>query len=376
MSNLSVSVCVPSYERPREIEQLIQSVRRQESVLAELCISDDSTTDSVQEAIERTGNGLTIRYHRNSPSLGFAANLRNVLRMASGDVIVILGDDDTFAVADALAAYRDTFTHYTSAYFACSSLLQTDDDLRVTLAYPRCSAPERLVRAGEQALASAWMSSIVITGLAFRHGEYLERYYPDDSISPGVERLYPQVGLTGRILMEWDAVLIGRYLCAFRAHKGQLGFAAAKGPVDGHDSAHGLIELPAIANELARAYPAAGFSIRTICARELSRQYRTNMLNECIEVGVSRTRRRVLDYVLRNRDAPGRIPLLLSVSFATFVPVPVLRLLKAIGRKCLAVARLHKTDIPRDFVRVFLDVADDVLQLPRAAEPRDDALPD
>lgn len=353
-----ISVCVPAFERPQMICQLIDSFRRQDAVACELCIADDSITDEVERAVFNVRGTARLVYERQSPSLGFAGNLWRAMKMATGEVLVLLGDDDLLVDVSALSSYSDSFARNPSAHFSCSNLLQIDEDLLVTLAYPRTRCFELLVPAGEQALRRAWLSSIAITGLAFRRSDLLERYYPHEQFAPGVDRLYPQVELVGRLCLEHDALLLGQYLCGFRAHSRQLGFEAAKGAVGaGRQSVHGLVELPAIADRLAARYSNVGTSIADFCAAELARQYRTNMLNECLQVGARATRRRVVSYVRSQRGRPGSLTLLLTVMVATLLPRSVLATLKRAARAVVARRRLARAKIDGAFVRRFLDGA-------------------
>ena len=350
---MKVSVCVPAYERPKMIRELIASFRVQDLETSELCIADDSETEAVASVVAATGAGLPLVYEHNLRPLGFAANLWKALSMASGDVIVILGDDDLLADASALSTYARAFSSHPSVHFCVSSLLQVDDTLSVTLAYPRAKCPEVVVRAGEDALRDAWLTSMVITGLGFRRSTLLRRYYPSEPWSPGIDRLYPQVELVGRLCLEQDAILLGRYLCAFRAHARQLGFEAAKGNGGLRPAAHALDELPWIAEQLAGSHPGARRA-PDICAAEFSRQYRTNVLNECLLVGVRPTRRRVITYVRSHPDRPGRPALLFSIAVASILPAGVLRALKNAARRVVAQFRLRRAGVDREAVRRFL----------------------
>ncbi|MHB1523801.1 MAG: glycosyltransferase family A protein [Candidatus Dormibacteria bacterium] len=354
---LRVSVCVPAYGRPGTVAQLIHSFRRQDIPSAELCVSDDSPSDSVERVVAAECSGLQVMYAHNSSPIGFAANLWKAMSMASGDVLVVLGDDDLLVDVSALSLYADALARNPSAHYCYSGLLQVDDDLTVTLAYPARlprDGAERLLSAGDDALKGAWFSSIVITGLGFRRSGLLSRYYPQRQFSPGVDRLYPQVELVGRLCLEHDVVVLGRYLCGFRAHSGQLGFEAAKGSVGDRRSAHGLDELPLIAQKLAALYPRTGSCAPKVCALELSRQYRTNLVNECLAVGVGPTRRKVVSYVRAQAGQPGRLALLLTVGIVSVLPKRAVRVLKRAARGVVAQRRLARAGVDRSAVRKFL----------------------
>jgi hypothetical protein len=275
------------------------------------------------------------------------------MSMATGDVLVVLGDDDLFVDASALSTYADAFQRNPSVHFCCSNLLQVDETLRVTLAYPVATTRELFLHAGDASLRGAWLNSIVITGLGFRRSDLLTHYYPHEQLSPGVDRLFPQVELVGRLLLEHDALLIGRYLCGFRAHEGQLGFKAARGSVGGRVAAHPLVELPAIAERLAATCPKSGPLFAEICTADRSRRW-TDVVNERIQVGVGPTRRRVLNYVRAQGARPRMLGLVLVVSLASLLPRPVLVTMKTGARVLIARRRLRRAGIDSNYARRFV----------------------
>jgi glycosyltransferase involved in cell wall biosynthesis len=99
----TISVCVPTCNRPELLKQALESVLNQTLLPSEVIIGDDSRDDKSQDivvAIDNPGN-VPIRYERNCPSLGQAANINMLFKAATGENLVLLHDDDLL-LADAL----------------------------------------------------------------------------------------------------------------------------------------------------------------------------------------------------------------------------------------------------------------------------------
>lgn len=101
-----VRVCVPAYEPPGMLRQLVTSFLNQEYPRKELVISDDSRSDDLQQ-MGRQFPQTSIRYARNPKSLGYGANLRASIKRAAGECVALMGDHDMFLAKDALSRYAD-----------------------------------------------------------------------------------------------------------------------------------------------------------------------------------------------------------------------------------------------------------------------------
>ena len=107
--NLPVlSICIPTYNRARELEFCITSIANQISGdlagLVEITISDNGSTDNTKTVAEALALRYPyIRYFRNAENVGFDKNVLNVVEKASGEYCWLLGDDDAL-FEDALAS--------------------------------------------------------------------------------------------------------------------------------------------------------------------------------------------------------------------------------------------------------------------------------
>ncbi len=94
-----LSICVPAYNRPGEIERTLRSVMASAEGLesrVHLVIADDSSDPSVREVCERLLADWIgdWRYEHHSTRLGLVANFNRCVELAVGRHVLILHDDD------------------------------------------------------------------------------------------------------------------------------------------------------------------------------------------------------------------------------------------------------------------------------------------
>lgn len=92
-----VSILIPTYNRGELFSVALTSALNQTYRNVEIVVSDDSSNDSVERALERhnVSNGKVL-YYRNDPPLGAAENFRKCMELANGRYINFLMDDDVF----------------------------------------------------------------------------------------------------------------------------------------------------------------------------------------------------------------------------------------------------------------------------------------
>lgn len=329
----TVSVCVPTYERPEMVCQLAHTFLVQDHRDRELCVVDDSRTHSTERLFASRLKHRDIRYIRNPESLGFAGNLQRAMRVARGEVIVILGDDDLLASVGALREYAAAFEDHPGVHFAYSNLIQVDEELECTLLYPYFRATA-LAHPGAQALEKMFLRSILITGMAFRRTSALEALYPRGNV------LFPQVELVGRLLLRHEAMGISKYLCATRAHRQQLGFRAIQGLDIKGEEQHGVVEVMEIFERLVRTSPELE-AIRPQIERQLAKSYLTNMPNEKIIAGNRRMTRNLSALIARNTAARRSVALWVVYLITVLLPRRVVAMMKNMLRALVLRRRLR-----------------------------------
>jgi glycosyltransferase involved in cell wall biosynthesis len=99
MSKLSVSVIIPTYQRPLLLREAVESVWAQSVLPDEILIGDDSKDDETEQMVTLKlipASQTPIRYFRNTPPLGQAKNVDALFQQAKGDLFTLLHDDDLF----------------------------------------------------------------------------------------------------------------------------------------------------------------------------------------------------------------------------------------------------------------------------------------
>lgn len=94
---MKLSICIPTYNRAKHLANCLHSIsqiKNSSGLETEICISDNCSSDNTQEIVSDAPKTLKIKYHRNLRNLGIPANFLNVVDMASGEFVWLIGDDD------------------------------------------------------------------------------------------------------------------------------------------------------------------------------------------------------------------------------------------------------------------------------------------
>lgn len=105
-----LSVCIPAYNRPAELGELLESVVAQSYPHFEVVICEDCSPQRAEiravVASYAPRLGARLRYVENAENLGYDANFREMVRHATGEFCFIMGNDDLVAPG-ALATVAD-----------------------------------------------------------------------------------------------------------------------------------------------------------------------------------------------------------------------------------------------------------------------------
>ncbi|MDV4149716.1 glycosyltransferase [Clostridium sp. AL.422] len=95
--NPLVSILIPAFNRPKYLELALKSVINQTYDNIEIIICDDSTTDDVYKMMQKYITKYdNIRYYRNEVNLGQFENDIKLFKLANGEYVNYLMDDDLF----------------------------------------------------------------------------------------------------------------------------------------------------------------------------------------------------------------------------------------------------------------------------------------
>lgn len=241
-----ISVCVPTYNRPHTLHQLINSFLKQDYKNKELIISDDTPNDAIKKLLSEFNNP-SIKYFKNSPGLGFSQNYLQSMKRATGDYLITLGDDDIFLDKKVLSDYARIFEKNPSVGFIYSNLVQFSDQLNIEIAI-NYSLKNRLYKKGKESMENIWLNSIFIGGIGIRNLKNLEEIFPTKKI------LHPQVELIGNVINMYDSYQLAKNYIGFRSHEDQIIFRALKDKKVRQEGEHMTIELQNIFNSLNKKY--------------------------------------------------------------------------------------------------------------------------
>jgi glycosyltransferase involved in cell wall biosynthesis len=102
---LTLTVAVPAYSRPNELDELCESIYNGEMMPDEVLICEDFSPlrKEINEVAFKwkplfEDRFIRFNYIENEENLGYDKNIRNLLTNARGDYVLILGDDDMLTV--------------------------------------------------------------------------------------------------------------------------------------------------------------------------------------------------------------------------------------------------------------------------------------
>ncbi|HEX3988985.1 MAG TPA: glycosyltransferase family 2 protein [Verrucomicrobiae bacterium] len=88
-----VSICIPTYNRPRDLRRAVESCLAQTFADFEVIITDNSTNDETAK-MAVTWTDPRIHYHSNNGNIGAIASTEKCLKLATGKYTKLLMDDD------------------------------------------------------------------------------------------------------------------------------------------------------------------------------------------------------------------------------------------------------------------------------------------
>jgi len=102
MTDLKISVLIPTYNRPEYLREALKSVLDQSLKPYEVIVADDNPNEEINKKNFEVVNEFAkdypfVKYRKNEKNLGPAENYKNLFYLASGDLINFLGDDDILA---------------------------------------------------------------------------------------------------------------------------------------------------------------------------------------------------------------------------------------------------------------------------------------
>ena len=143
-SSMLFSICVPTRNRPDLLREAISSALAQDYPDFEVVVVDNASDADTARAVGQFGR--RIRYYRHSQLLSMPDNWNSCLRLARGDFVTILHDDDRL-LPHALTRVAQTIREYPTVGFSYAQVrVMGGDGTASNVLLPRGGPIGRLTR--------------------------------------------------------------------------------------------------------------------------------------------------------------------------------------------------------------------------------------
>jgi glycosyltransferase involved in cell wall biosynthesis len=196
-----LSICIPAYSRPRQLELLLRSIDCNPQKI-EIVICEDFSDKRVairEIVIEfQARSPYQVRYFENLQNLGYDGNIRELVKQARGKFIIFMGDDDLF-IPRALAKFLTFLTSHINVKYVLRSYVVVHADGAVELFRYMSKTTE--LQSGEKTVAWLFKRSVTICGFTINREEALKHATADLDGT-----LLYQIYLMAQVCLEYSSI--------------------------------------------------------------------------------------------------------------------------------------------------------------------------
>lgn len=212
---MKFSICIPLYNRGKYLASVLNSVVDQLGHYDEIILCEDLSPEREQlksiAAEYQSVHGEKIKYFENEKNLGFDANIRQLIRHASGDFCVFLGNDDVLAPGG-LDALRTAAQSAEDVGVILRSYGWFAGDSGNVIDRVKYFSENHIFEVGAPSIKFAFRRSCVLAGLAVRR---LDALRLETSDFDGA--LFYQLHLVGNILISRRCAYTSKVVALCRA---------------------------------------------------------------------------------------------------------------------------------------------------------------
>ncbi|MEO5719625.1 MAG: glycosyltransferase [Chthoniobacterales bacterium] len=212
-----VSVIIPTFDRPRYLQEAIDAALAQTYGNVEVLVFDNGTMEeTLAVGTEATRRDARVRFQRNERNLGMSGNFNALGAAARGDYLVAIGDDDRLLpdfVGRLVEAMRqDVRVVFSNHYLIDSEGRRLEQE---SIAYNRKYGRDQLPAGDLQnPEAAAWRQSIPMSASLLRTADMQRLRFREDLNTPDAE-FFIRLATEGARF-----VFLPDYLMEYRVHLG------------------------------------------------------------------------------------------------------------------------------------------------------------
>lgn len=163
---MKISLCIPQYNRIQYLLKNLSVIAEQSYPNIEVVIADDASTDTTQQEIEKLvpNYKYPLIYHRHPKNVGYDANVRKSLELATGEYCMLMGNDDTIAPGETIQALVDFLIANNKPEIGFCNYIEANNP-GVPIKRAHFSG---VVGAGEEVALKYYRSFSFVAGIVFR----------------------------------------------------------------------------------------------------------------------------------------------------------------------------------------------------------------
>lgn len=159
-----LSICIPSYNRPNQLSELLLSIDcNAENIEIVICEDQSAQRDQIRAVVDSFKNqsSYQVYYFENESNLGYDGNLRRLVERATGRFVMFMGDDDLF-IPKALNQFLHFLTNHQDKQYILRSYNVVH--LNSQIENFRYLSSTKVLPPGEETVAWLFKRSVFISG--------------------------------------------------------------------------------------------------------------------------------------------------------------------------------------------------------------------
>ena len=164
-----ISICIPSYNRPKELDRLLNSIDSTQKDQIQIVICEDKAPkrEEIRLVVEnfKKTTPYSLKYSENVENLGHGGNFRECIRKANGEFIVFMGDDDMF-----ISETLDEYCLFLQKNRHCGYILRSSRQLlnNGKYEYFRYFEEDKFFEPGIDAYTQLFLKSVFMSGFTIK----------------------------------------------------------------------------------------------------------------------------------------------------------------------------------------------------------------